>query len=81
MSATDYLSETCEVDFDGAVGQNTFKFDSLRWKFASSGKMQRGDFYMAEAQGLLQRIFPMIDHLTQEPLWTTYARLVQTTRA
>ena len=78
-SATNHLPETDGADLDIPVGQSVI--DSLRWKFASSGKMQRGDFYMTQSLELLQRIFPMIGHLDQERLWATYTRLVQTTQA
>jgi hypothetical protein len=74
-STTNYLPEASGADLDLTV------IDSLRWKFASSSKMQRGDFYMAQTLGLLQRIFPMIDLHDQERLWVTYSRLVQTTQA
>lgn len=78
-SATNDLAGT-GADLDVTVGQNVV--DSLRWKFASSsGKMQRGDFYMAQSLGLLQRIFPMIGLLDQQRLCATYTRLVQTTQA
>jgi len=79
-SATNGLPETGGADLDVTEhGQNVI--DSLRWKFASTGKMQRGDLYMAQSLGLLQRIFPMIGPLDQERLWATYTRLVQTTQA
>jgi hypothetical protein len=78
-SSTNGLPETGGADLDVTAGQNVV--DSLRWKFASSGKMQRGDFYMAQSLGLLQRIFPKIGSLDQERLWATYTRLVQTTWA
>jgi hypothetical protein len=78
-SATNDLPETGGADLDVTVGQNVI--DSLRWKFASRGKMQRGDFYMAESLELLQRIFPMVGSLDQERLWATYTRSVQTTQA
>jgi hypothetical protein len=78
-SATNDLPQTGGADLNVTVGQNVI--DSLRWKFASSGKKQRGDFYMAQSLGLLQRIFPKIGHLDQERLWATYTRLVQTTQA
>jgi hypothetical protein len=67
------------ADLDVTVGQNVV--DSLRWKFASTGKMQRGDFYMAQSLGLLQRIFPMIGLPDQQRLWATYTGLVQKTQA
>jgi hypothetical protein len=76
LSATNNLTETDVADLDG---QNVV--DSLRRKFTSSGKMQRGDFYMAQSLELLQRIFPMIGPLDKERLWATYTRLVQTTQA
>lgn len=81
ISVTNDLAGT-GADPDVTVGQSVV--DSLRWKFASStstGKMQRGDFYMDQALGLLQRIFPMIGLLDQERLWATYTRLVQKTQA
>ena len=79
-SATNGLPETGGVDLDVTEhGQNVI--DSLRWKFASSSKMQRGDFYMAQSLGLLQRIFPIIDSFEQERLWAMYTRLVRTTQA
>ena len=71
LSATNNLTETGGADLDG---QNVV--NSLRRKFTSSGKMQRGDFYMAQSLGLLQRIFPTIGPLDQERLWATYTRLV-----
>jgi len=75
-SAINDLAETGGADLNG---QNVV--DSLRWKFASKGKIQRGDFYMAQSLGLLQRIFSMIGPLDQERLWATYTRLVQATQA
>jgi hypothetical protein len=80
-SATNYLPETSGADLDVTVSQNAVDSHGLRWKFASSSKMQRGDFYMAQSLGLLQRIFPMIGHHDQERLWAAYTRLVQTTQA
>lgn len=77
-SATNSLTEAVGADPDVTVGQNVV--DGLRWKFATTGKMQRGDFYITESLGLLRRIFPMIGHLDQERLWATYTRLVQTTQ-
>ena len=78
-SNTNNLPEASGADLDVTVGQNAV--DSLRWKFASSSKMQRGDFYMDQSLGLLQRIFPMIGHHDQERLCAAYSRLVRTTRA
>jgi hypothetical protein len=78
-SATNNLPEAGGAALEKTVGQNVV--DSLRRKFTSSGKMQRGDFYMAQSLELLQRIFPMIGPLDKERLWATYTRLVQTTQA
>jgi len=71
-SATNDLPETRRANVDVTVGQNVI--DSLRWKFASSGKKHRGDFYMAQSSGLLQRIFPIISPLDRKRLWATYIR-------
>ncbi len=78
ISATHYLPETGGADVDVTAGQNVI--DSLRWKFASTGKMQRGDFYMAQSLELIERISPMIDQPDTERLRATYTRLVQTIR-
>jgi hypothetical protein len=79
-SATnDLRGEAGGAALEKTVGKSVV--DSLRRKFTSSGKMQRGDFYMAQSLELLQRIFPMICPLDKERLWATYTRLVQTTQA
>ena len=77
ISAEHYLPETGGTDVD--AGQNVI--DSLRWKFASSSKMERGDFYMARSLELLERISPIIDPSDKERLRAAYIRLVQTTQA
>jgi hypothetical protein len=77
-SARNDPPETGGADLDHVTEHGQNIIDSLRWKFASSGKMQRGDFYMDQSLGLLQRILPVLGPLDQKRLWATYTRLVQT---
>jgi hypothetical protein len=75
-----FAKKNLQADLDVTAGQNVI--DSLRRKFASShgASMQRGDFYMAQSLGLLQRISPLIGSSDQERLCAMYTRLVQTTQ-
>ncbi|KAN0126362.1 hypothetical protein V8E52_000002 [Russula decolorans] len=73
-SARNDPPETGGADLDHVTEHGQNIIDSLRWKFASSGKMQRGDFYMDQSLGLLQRILPVLGPLDQKRLWATYTR-------